>query len=215
MFVRSCPGRWQLLEVFRESLAAGRHAPGDGWGGLGAAPLLRRPGVSVRGRACSPPAARGGGGANQRGAGRGRRAGGGGTRWCRRVRSAWCAAAAGASAVPELCSPPTPSKWHGGRGCRDRGVLLSSGRGSARRCPRGLRLPRGARASWAGVTAFPPRRYLLYASGDFVKVHSVNTEETLRLLCGHADLVTGIQLNPHNHMQVCGGRSSWGWAGCP
>lgn len=38
-----------------------------------------------------------------------------------------------------------------------------------------------------------------------MKVYSVNTEETLRLMSGHADLVTGIQLNPHNHMQVCGG----------
>ncbi|KAJ7395583.1 hypothetical protein BTVI_153330 [Pitangus sulphuratus] len=45
-------------------------------------------------------------------------------------------------------------------------------------------------------------RYLLCASGDFVKVYSVTTEETLRLMGGHADLVTGIQLNPHNHMQT-------------
>lgn len=72
-----------------------------------------------------------------------------------------------------------------------------------------------ARALSAGVTAFPPCRYLLCASGDFVKVYSVNTEETLRLMGGHADLVTGIQLNPHNHMQVCGGRSGWGWSRVP
>ncbi|RMC18385.1 hypothetical protein DUI87_04271 [Hirundo rustica rustica] len=45
-------------------------------------------------------------------------------------------------------------------------------------------------------------RYLLCASGDFVKVYSVSTEETLWLMGGHADLVTGIQLNPHNHMQL-------------
>ncbi|XP_039584677.1 WD repeat-containing protein 75 isoform X1 [Passer montanus] len=56
---------------------------------------------------------------------------------------------------------------------------------------------RGARAVFSADS-----KYLLYASGDFVKVHSVNTEETLRLLCGHADLVTGIQLNPQNHMQL-------------
>uniref|UniRef100_U3JPC3 WD repeat domain 75 n=1 Tax=Ficedula albicollis TaxID=59894 RepID=U3JPC3_FICAL len=61
----------------------------------------------------------------------------------------------------------------------------SSERGSARRCLRGLRLA-----------------YVLYVSGDFVKVYSVNTEEILRLLGGHADLVTGIQLNPQNHMQL-------------
>ncbi|NXG46222.1 WDR75 protein, partial [Psilopogon haemacephalus] len=45
-------------------------------------------------------------------------------------------------------------------------------------------------------------RYLLCASGDFVKVYSVATEETLQLMGGHADRVTGIQLNPHNHMQL-------------
>lgn len=53
-------------------------------------------------------------------------------------------------------------------------------------------------------------RYLLCASGDFVKVYSVATEETLRLMGGHADQVTGIQLNPRNHMQVWKGR---GWPG--
>ncbi|NWU94955.1 WDR75 protein, partial [Upupa epops] len=44
--------------------------------------------------------------------------------------------------------------------------------------------------------------YLFCASGDFVKMYSVATEETLRLMGGHADLVTGLQLNPHNHMQL-------------
>ncbi|KAF4799580.1 WD repeat domain 75 [Turdus rufiventris] len=56
---------------------------------------------------------------------------------------------------------------------------------------------RGARAVFSADS-----KYLLYVSGDFVKVYSVNTEETLRLMGGHADLVTGIQLNPHNHMQL-------------
>uniref|UniRef100_A0A8C5X7Y9 WD repeat domain 75 n=1 Tax=Malurus cyaneus samueli TaxID=2593467 RepID=A0A8C5X7Y9_9PASS len=51
---------------------------------------------------------------------------------------------------------------------------------------------------------------MLCASGDFVKVYSVSTEETLRLMGGHADLVTGIQLNPHNHMQVSGAEAGWG-----
>uniref|UniRef100_A0A803WD87 WD repeat domain 75 n=1 Tax=Ficedula albicollis TaxID=59894 RepID=A0A803WD87_FICAL len=58
-----------------------------------------------------------------------------------------------------------------------------------RSCPEGLRY-------------VSPCRYVLYVSGDFVKVYSVNTEEILRLLGGHADLVTGIQLNPQNHMQL-------------
>ncbi|NXQ27414.1 WDR75 protein, partial [Alaudala cheleensis] len=56
---------------------------------------------------------------------------------------------------------------------------------------------RGARAVFSADS-----KYLLCASGDFVKVYSVSTEETLRLMGGHADLVTGIQLNPHNHMQL-------------
>uniref|UniRef100_A0A8B9S1J4 Uncharacterized protein n=1 Tax=Accipiter nisus TaxID=211598 RepID=A0A8B9S1J4_9AVES len=43
-------------------------------------------------------------------------------------------------------------------------------------------------------------KYLLCAAGDFVKMYSVATEETLRLMGGHADLVTGVQLNPHNHI---------------
>lgn len=65
-------------------------------------------------------------------------------------------------------------------------------------------------ASTHTPSTLPPRfRYLLCASGDFVKMYSVATEETLRLMGGHADLVTGIQLNPHNHMQVCWGRRVW------
>uniref|UniRef100_A0A8C5ISN3 WD repeat domain 75 n=1 Tax=Junco hyemalis TaxID=40217 RepID=A0A8C5ISN3_JUNHY len=79
--------------------------------------------------------------------------------------------------------------------------IEDSGPGCARRVPAacGCSECPGPLGRGNGVS---PRRYLLYASGDFVKVHSVNTEETLGLLCGHADLVTGIQLNPHNHMQV-------------
>ncbi|NXN99488.1 WDR75 protein, partial [Rhinopomastus cyanomelas] len=45
-------------------------------------------------------------------------------------------------------------------------------------------------------------KYLFCASGDFVKMYSLATEETLRVMGGHADLVTGLQLNPHNHMQL-------------
>ncbi|NXH22530.1 WDR75 protein, partial [Bucco capensis] len=55
----------------------------------------------------------------------------------------------------------------------------------------------GARAVFSADS-----KYLLCASGDFVKLYSVGTEETLRLMGGHANLVTGIQLNPHNHMQL-------------
>ncbi|NXK46566.1 WDR75 protein, partial [Chauna torquata] len=44
--------------------------------------------------------------------------------------------------------------------------------------------------------------YLLCASGDFVKMYSAATEELVRAMRGHADLVTGLQLNPHNRLQL-------------
>lgn len=43
-----------------------------------------------------------------------------------------------------------------------------------------------------------------------MKIYSLGTGETLRLMGGHADVVTGVQLNPRNHMQVRGGRSARG-----
>ncbi|NXY83150.1 WDR75 protein, partial [Alcedo cyanopectus] len=64
----------------------------------------------------------------------------------------------------------------------------------------------GARAVFSAdskqLPSLPPSLYLLCASGDFVKMYSVATEETLRVMGGHADLVTGVQLSPHNHMQL-------------
>ncbi|XP_067891709.1 WD repeat-containing protein 75 [Heterodontus francisci] len=45
-------------------------------------------------------------------------------------------------------------------------------------------------------------RYLLCASGDLVKVYSTATEECVHVLQGHKNLVTGIQLNPKNHLQL-------------
>ncbi|NXI72278.1 WDR75 protein, partial [Anseranas semipalmata] len=47
-----------------------------------------------------------------------------------------------------------------------------------------------------------PSRYLLCASGDFVKLYSVATEEPVRVLRGHAGLVTGVRLNPRNRLQL-------------
>ncbi|XP_053128663.1 WD repeat-containing protein 75 isoform X2 [Hemicordylus capensis] len=40
------------------------------------------------------------------------------------------------------------------------------------------------------------------ASGDYIKVYSTTTEECLHVLQGHSNLVTGIQLNPQNHLQL-------------
>ncbi|KYO33720.1 WD repeat-containing protein 75 [Alligator mississippiensis] len=45
-------------------------------------------------------------------------------------------------------------------------------------------------------------KYLLCASGDYVKVYSTATEECIHILQGHTNLVTGIQLNPQNHLQL-------------
>ncbi|ETE65502.1 WD repeat-containing protein 75, partial [Ophiophagus hannah] len=45
-------------------------------------------------------------------------------------------------------------------------------------------------------------KYLLCASGDYIKVYSTLTEECLHILQGHSNLVTGIQLNPQNHLQL-------------
>nr|XP_028562458.1 WD repeat-containing protein 75-like [Podarcis muralis] len=45
-------------------------------------------------------------------------------------------------------------------------------------------------------------KYLLCASGDYVKVYSTATEECLHVLQGHSNIVTGVQLNPQNHLQL-------------
>ncbi|XP_065697099.1 WD repeat-containing protein 75 [Patagioenas fasciata] len=71
--------------------------------------------------------------------------------------------------------------------------------------PAGLRVVRcggGGRLSSARPVFSADAKYLLCASGDFVKIYSLGTGETLRLMGGHADVVTGVQLNPRNHMQL-------------
>ncbi|XP_066491485.1 WD repeat-containing protein 75 [Tiliqua scincoides] len=45
-------------------------------------------------------------------------------------------------------------------------------------------------------------KYLLCASGDYIKVYSTTTEECVHVLQSHSNLVTGIQLNPWNHLQL-------------
>ncbi|XP_007529066.1 WD repeat-containing protein 75 [Erinaceus europaeus] len=45
-------------------------------------------------------------------------------------------------------------------------------------------------------------KYIFCVSGDFVKVYSTTTEECVHILQGHRNLVTGIQLNPNNHLQL-------------
>ncbi|XP_041435041.1 WD repeat-containing protein 75-like [Xenopus laevis] len=45
-------------------------------------------------------------------------------------------------------------------------------------------------------------KYLMCVSGDFIKVYSTATEECIHALQGHHNLVTGIELNPKNHLQL-------------
>uniref|UniRef100_A0A674NFU0 WD repeat domain 75 n=1 Tax=Takifugu rubripes TaxID=31033 RepID=A0A674NFU0_TAKRU len=45
-------------------------------------------------------------------------------------------------------------------------------------------------------------KFLLCASGECVKVFSTSTEECIHNLRGHTDLVTGVHLNPCNHLQA-------------
>ncbi|KAK0143685.1 WD repeat-containing protein 75 [Merluccius polli] len=45
-------------------------------------------------------------------------------------------------------------------------------------------------------------RFLICASGESIKVFSTSTEECIQHLQGHTDLVTGLVLNPSNHLQV-------------
>ncbi|XP_042544242.1 WD repeat-containing protein 75 [Dipodomys spectabilis] len=45
-------------------------------------------------------------------------------------------------------------------------------------------------------------KYIFCVSGDFIKVYSTVTEECVHILHGHRNLVTGIQLNPNNHLQL-------------
>jgi NET1-associated nuclear protein 1 (U3 small nucleolar RNA-associated protein 17) len=48
---------------------------------------------------------------------------------------------------------------------------------------------------------FPPR-FLICVSGECIKVFSTSTEECIHHLQGHKELVTGLVLNPSNHLQV-------------
>uniref|UniRef100_A0A8C1JHQ7 WD repeat domain 75 n=1 Tax=Cyprinus carpio TaxID=7962 RepID=A0A8C1JHQ7_CYPCA len=66
---------------------------------------------------------------------------------------------------------------------------------------------RVVRCGGSKVNLTPPiissdSRFVLCTSGDLVKVYSTRTEEWLHSLQGHTNQVTGITLNPANHLQV-------------
>ncbi|XP_029461844.1 WD repeat-containing protein 75 [Rhinatrema bivittatum] len=60
----------------------------------------------------------------------------------------------------------------------------------------------GSRLNYRRAVFSAPSKYLMCVSGDFVKVYSTATEECVHLLQGHSNVVTGIQLNPRNHLQL-------------
>uniref|UniRef100_UPI00398E8318 WD repeat-containing protein 75 n=1 Tax=Pristiophorus japonicus TaxID=55135 RepID=UPI00398E8318 len=68
----------------------------------------------------------------------------------------------------------------------------------------GIRVVRcgGSRINYCRPVFSADCRYLLCASGDLVKIYSTATEECVHVLEGHNNLVTGIQLNPKNHLQL-------------
>ncbi|KAG8432786.1 hypothetical protein GDO86_017142 [Hymenochirus boettgeri] len=45
-------------------------------------------------------------------------------------------------------------------------------------------------------------KFLMCVSGDFIRVYSTTTEECVHTLQGHHNLVTGIELNPSNQLQL-------------
>ncbi|KAM5151533.1 WD repeat-containing protein 75 [Mantella aurantiaca] len=45
-------------------------------------------------------------------------------------------------------------------------------------------------------------KFLFCVSGDFIKVYSTSTQECVHVLQGHSAAVTGIELNPMNHLQL-------------
>ncbi|XP_053554576.1 WD repeat-containing protein 75 [Bombina bombina] len=60
----------------------------------------------------------------------------------------------------------------------------------------------GSRINYRRPVFSADGKYLLCVSGDFIKVYSTATEECVHVLQGHRGLVTGIELNPKNHLQL-------------
>ncbi|XP_069082022.1 WD repeat-containing protein 75 [Pleurodeles waltl] len=60
----------------------------------------------------------------------------------------------------------------------------------------------GSRLNFRRALFTADSKCLLCVSGDYIKVFSTTTEECLHILQGHSNLVTGIRLNPKNHLQL-------------
>uniref|UniRef100_A0A8C6HH91 WD repeat domain 75 n=1 Tax=Mus spicilegus TaxID=10103 RepID=A0A8C6HH91_MUSSI len=68
----------------------------------------------------------------------------------------------------------------------------------------GVRVVRcgGSRLNFRRAVFSVDSKYIFCVSGDFVKVYSTTTEECVHILHGHTDLVSGILINPSNHLQL-------------
>ncbi|XP_060224311.1 WD repeat-containing protein 75 [Meriones unguiculatus] len=60
----------------------------------------------------------------------------------------------------------------------------------------------GSRLNFRRAVFSADSKYIFCVSGDFVKVYSTATEECVHILHGHKNLVSGILLNPNNHLQL-------------
>ncbi|XP_072274914.1 WD repeat-containing protein 75 [Pyxicephalus adspersus] len=60
----------------------------------------------------------------------------------------------------------------------------------------------GSRLNYRRAVFSADAKFLSCVSGDFIKVFSTATQECIHVLQGHNALVTGIALNPINHLQL-------------
>ncbi|XP_068101027.1 WD repeat-containing protein 75 isoform X1 [Hyperolius riggenbachi] len=60
----------------------------------------------------------------------------------------------------------------------------------------------GSRINFRRAVFSSNGKYLLCASGDFIKVFTTITQQCIHVLQGHSELVTGIELNPKNPLQL-------------
>ncbi|XP_041524337.1 WD repeat-containing protein 75-like [Microtus oregoni] len=60
----------------------------------------------------------------------------------------------------------------------------------------------GSRLNFRRAVFSADSKYIFCVSGDFIKVYSSTTEECVHVLHGHKNLVSGILLNPNNHLQL-------------
>ncbi|XP_028742865.1 WD repeat-containing protein 75 [Peromyscus leucopus] len=60
----------------------------------------------------------------------------------------------------------------------------------------------GSRLNFRRAVFSADSKFIFCVSGDFVKVYSTATEECVHVLHGHRNLVSGILVNPNNHLQL-------------